>query len=138
MSTTTQTNVHAALATQLSNHRVLTEEEKLFREALKAVQDGKRKHGMLPEIFDNINYARTIEDIEYLFQSERKANSFWTADIGKPWLQNLAKFAECLWQYKPVVDAIVTRSDPRVLYAAQHKTDYCTQARLWQHQFGAA
>lgn len=115
MSSATQTNIHAALAIQLSNSRVLSEEEKLFQEALKSVQDEKKRHGTLPVVFDRINYARTIGDVQYLFQDVKKENSFWTMDIGKAWLRHLANFAECLWQYKPVLDAVATRSEDPVL-----------------------
>lgn len=111
MATPNQTNVHAALAIQLSNRRVLSEEEKIFQEALKSVQDEKRKHGKLPAIFDNIRHAQNIEDVRFVLDLERKANRFWSKDVGRSWLQHLGTFAEYLWHYKVVLDAVVTRSE---------------------------
>lgn len=137
MSSATQPNVHAALATHLSSHRVPTEEEQLFREALKLVQDEKRKQGALPKIFDSINYARTIDDIELIFETQRRGNAFWTEDIGKSWLRHLAKLAECLWQYKPIMDAVVTGSKNFVfLNLLRHVADRCIQTQPWQRQYG--
>jgi len=111
MSSLNQTNVHAALAIQLTNPRILSEEEKIFQEALKSVQDGKRKHGKLPVIFDNIRHAQNIEDVRLVLEVERQANSFWSKDVGRSWLQHLGVFAEYLWHYKVVLDAVVTRSE---------------------------
>jgi len=113
MSSPNQTNVHAALAIQLSNPRILSEEEKVFQEALKSVQDEKRKHGKLPAIFDNISHAQNIEDVRFVLELERRANSFWSKDVGRSWLQHLGVFAEYFWHYKVVLDAVVTRSEAK-------------------------
>lgn len=104
-------NLHQALAQYIANPRVLSAEEKLFQIALKRVEEEREQEGKLPRYFDNLLHARTIEDVRYAVELERKGNSFWTKDIGKKWLKHLTEFGERIYHYKVVLDAVVTRSE---------------------------
>lgn len=110
MSTSALQNPHLALAQHLSNPRVLSTEEKLFRDALKTVEDQRRKTQTLPEIFDNLNHAQTIEDVKFMLENEKSSSTLWKKPLGKSWLRIFSKYAEYIWFYKGILDPVVTRS----------------------------
>lgn len=110
MSASQPTNIGHALALRLSSAQVLSIEQKLFQDALRTVEDEKRKEGKLPECFDNLVYAKSIEDVRYILTQGRKSNKFWSEDVGKKWLKHMSIFAEYMWQYKVVFDAVASRS----------------------------
>ena len=81
MSATSHVNVYSALAGSLANPRVLSQEERLFQQALRSVEDQRRKDGKLPKLFDNLSHARTIEDVQYMINHEKQNNDFWSKDV---------------------------------------------------------
>lgn len=111
MSNSSIQNPHSAIAHQLAHPVVLTTEEKLFRAALKDVEERRKRKHDLPNIFDNLNHARTIDDVKYLVENERASNMVWKESLGRSWLEIFGKYAEYVWSYKVVLDAVVTRSE---------------------------
>lgn len=111
MSSSNPQNPHSAIAHQLAHPVVLTTEEKLFRTALKDVEARRRKKHDLPKIFDNLDHARTVDDVRYLVENERASNTIWKDSLGRSWLEIFGKYAEYVWSYKVVLDAVVTRSE---------------------------
>lgn len=106
-------NVHSTIAQQLANPRILSTEEQLFRDAVKVVE-AKRKHdGNLPKFSDDLNSAKSLEDVQQLLQKEKASNAVWKEPVGKSWMENFAKFAEKVWYYKVIIDAVGTRSEQK-------------------------
>lgn len=122
MSTPSSQNVYGAIAHHLTHPQVLSTEHKLFWDALKSVEQRRKSTGDLPEIFDNLNHARTINDVKFLLQNERASSKVWNDKVGKKWLEVFGKYAEYIWNYKVVLDAVVTRSEhnEKVVVAHHH------------------
>lgn len=110
MSTIQPVNIPQALAIRLSTAAALSTEQRLFRDALQAVETEKKKQGKLPEFFDNLRHAQTIGDVQYALKTGRESNKLWSEPEGQKWLKHMGQFAECIWQYKGILDAVVTRS----------------------------
>lgn len=109
MSSSSPPNPHNVIAQQIAQPLVLTTEQKLFKEALKTVEERRRKQQDLPKIFDNLNHAQTLEDVKYLVNNERAQNAIWSDPLGKSWLKIFGDYAGYLLNYKVVLDAVVTR-----------------------------
>lgn len=106
MSTPKSQNIYLAVAHHLSNPKVLSTEEKLFQDAFRTVEKRRKSQGNLPAVFDNLNSARTINDVRFLLQHEQASNAIWKNPVGKKWLEVFGKYAETIWTYKSIVDSI--------------------------------
>lgn len=111
VSNTNSLNVHSVIAQQLANPRVLSTEEQLFRDALKVVEAKRKQDGKLPKFFDDLNSAKSLDDVHQLLQKEKASNAVWKEPVGKSWMENFSKFAEKVWYYKVIIDAVGTRSE---------------------------
>lgn len=111
MSNPSPQNVYSALAQHIANPQALSTEEQLFRDALKNIEVRRKKNGELPDIFDNLNYARSLEDVQYWIEKEKESNAVWKQPVGKSWMEKFSTYAECIWYYKGLLDPVVTLSE---------------------------
>lgn len=112
-------NIHSALAQHLANPKVLSIEEQLFRDALKVVETRRKKDGKLPKIFDDLTSASSLADVHQLLEKERGTNAIWKEPQGKRWMEIFGKFAEKIWYYKGILDAVGSRSKTAVLRSSR-------------------
>lgn len=111
MSTSSPPNPHHVIAQQIANPTVLTTEQKLFKDALEAVKERRRNKQELPEIFDNLDHAQTLDDVRLMVETERARNKIWKSPQGKSWLKIFGKYAGLISMYKPVLDAAAATSE---------------------------
>lgn len=108
MATPQLTNIPQALAVQLTQSVALTEEQKLFREALENVKNSRA--GNLSEFFTRLVHAKTVEDVTFAVKKEQEGNRVWRLEAGNKWIRRVEKFATCVLLYKGVADSIASMS----------------------------
>lgn len=104
-------NVYSAIAQHLANPTILSAEEQLFQDALKTVEARRKKCGKLPKFFDNLTSAKSLQDVHKLLQTEKESNAVWKEPVGKRWMENFSKFADSIWYYKVILDAVGNGSE---------------------------
>lgn len=109
MSSPSCPNPHLIIAHQIANPTILSTEEKLFKEALKTVEERRKRQHDLPKIFDDLNQAKTIDDVKNLVEAERERSRLWKDPLGRSWLKIFGDYAEYVLAYKVLLDAVVTR-----------------------------
>ena len=102
--------VCSTIANSLSNPSVLSDEERLFQEALEAAKKIKSHNGQTPALFDKLANARGVDDVDQAVNASRRDNKVWKERHEKHRLNKFKKLAGTIQQYKSLIDSLVAIS----------------------------